>query len=58
MSNETEEFEVERIISKEYRNGSPWYQVKWLGFGEEHNTLLPIDRLNCDDLIEEFENAE
>jgi hypothetical protein len=49
----TSDYEVERIVGRSSRDTVLWYEVKWVGY--EETTWLSFDRLNCDDLIEEYE---
>jgi len=52
---EEEEFEVENILDKRKRQGGTEYLIKWLGYGDEHNTWEPEENLECQDAILEFE---
>ena len=60
QSNNGEMFCVERIIDKQYdSDGKVNYLVKWKGYDDhEDNTWEPINNLNCDYLIEEFEKDQ
>ena len=49
------EFTVEAIVGKRKRNNRVEYCVKWHGFDDTDNTWEPIDNLNCNELIAEFE---
>ena len=51
-----EEYEVETIVSKRTRKGVVEYLVKWTGWeNPDDNTWEPIDNLECQELIEEYE---
>jgi len=55
MSDE-EEYEVESILNKRYRKGKVEYFVKWKGWDDPgDNTWEPIDNLECEDLMKEYE---
>ena len=61
QSNNGEEmFCVERIIDKQYDfDGKVNYLIKWKGYDDhKDNTWEPINNLNCDYLIEEFEKDQ
>ena len=46
---------MEAIVGKTYRDNELHYLVKWVGCSEDQNTYLPIGRLQCEDLIAEYE---
>lgn len=50
-----EEYHVERIMDRRIRRGVVEYYIKWLNYGNEDSTWEPRENLNCDDLIEEYE---
>lgn len=56
MSNDPEEFDVEKILRKRTRNNRTEYLLKW--FGCYKNTWEPQSNLNCPDLLYEFELAQ
>lgn len=53
-ASETEEFVVEKIKGTRQHHGKIQYLVKWAGYGDEDNSWLDVDRLNCPVLISEF----
>ena len=55
---ERDEYEVEALLSRRLNASkkSAEYLVKWKGYDHIHNSWESIDRLNCHDLLEEFES--
>jgi len=50
-------FNVERILGKRKNHGKIEYLVKWEGFSDDQNTWEPIKHLsNVSHLISEYEN--
>ncbi|XP_059618410.1 chromobox protein homolog 1-like isoform X2 [Phlebotomus argentipes] len=49
------EYQVESIIDRRVKKGRVEYYIKWEGYSAEDNTWEPIDNLDCQELIEEFE---
>ncbi|CBY11362.1 unnamed protein product [Oikopleura dioica] len=60
LSVEAEEvYEVEKILRKRSKKGIEEYEVKWVGYGQSHNTWEIIENLdNCPELMKEFEMQE
>eukprot|EP00088_Acartia_fossae_P065689 TRINITY_DN81039_c0_g1_i1.p1 TRINITY_DN81039_c0_g1~~TRINITY_DN81039_c0_g1_i1.p1 ORF type:complete len:164 (+),score=73.81 TRINITY_DN81039_c0_g1_i1:36-527(+) len=51
-----EVYEVEKILEKRIKKGKTEYLIKWKGYDDEsENTWEPVDNLDCDDKIQEFE---
>jgi hypothetical protein len=53
-----EEYVVEAIVGKRKHKNASQYLIKWEGYGDEFNTWEDEDRLNCPDLLAEYENKE
>lgn len=54
---ESEDFTVEMILKKRFRDGNVEYFVKWNGYPDTDNTWEPEQLLSCPDLIRRF-NAQ
>jgi len=55
MSDQEEEYEVESIVEKRMKKGKTEYLVKWKNWDHSDNTWEPVDNLDCDDIIKQFE---
>ena len=57
QDSDTEEYSVDRIIGKKSINGIPHYNVQFTGY-RQGKYWYPIERLNCNDLINKFEATQ
>jgi Chromo (CHRromatin Organisation MOdifier) domain len=49
-----EEYEVEKILDQQVRNGITEYLIPWKGYTLDENTWEPTKNLNCPDKVKEF----
>ncbi|XP_011052330.1 PREDICTED: histone-lysine N-methyltransferase SUV39H1-A-like isoform X2 [Acromyrmex echinatior] len=49
-------WEVEKILQKREHRGQPHYLIKWKNWDVNHNSWEPLQNLNCEELVYEFEN--
>jgi len=49
------EYEVERVLDKRTRCGKVEYYLKWLKYNDSANSWEPEENLNCDKLVNDFE---
>lgn len=52
-----EEYCVEKILGKRVIRGKTEYFLKWKGYPDEENSWEPEENLECDDIINEYENS-
>ncbi|CAO1294525.1 unnamed protein product, partial [Diamesa serratosioi] len=52
------EWVVEKIVDKRQKNGKIEYLLKWKGWPSASNTRQQPSRMNCDELIREFEDSK
>ena len=55
---EDAEYEVEKIVDKRIQNGQVEYLLKWKGYPNEDNTWEPKDSLQCEELINDYEERK
>ncbi|CAF2727801.1 unnamed protein product [Rotaria sp. Silwood2] len=58
MTNESERFEIERIVDKRYRNDRLEYLIKWRGYPDSQNTWEPSNNIEGEqesELLAEYE---
>jgi len=56
---DAEVYEVEKLLDKRVKKGKTEYLVKWKGYEDEsENTWEPMDNLDCEDKIQEFEKKQ
>ena len=49
--------EIEKIVDKRVdSDGQVEYFVKWKGYGDEENTWLPIENIDAEEMIKDYEN--
>ncbi|CAF1268181.1 unnamed protein product [Didymodactylos carnosus] len=49
---------VEKVVDKRIKNDRIQYLLKWKGWSSAYNTWEPIEHLNCDKLIEKYEQRQ
>ncbi len=58
VDDESEEFEVEKILQKRIFKNKVEYLVKWKGYDVYDSTWEPLSNLtNCQSLLKQFEKA-
>lgn len=53
-----EEYEVQKIIADELRNGKKYYRIRWKGWAAKDDTWEPKTSLNCPEIIKAYENSK
>lgn len=56
--NNNNEFEVENILNKRVNHGRVEYLLKWKNYDNSHNCWIPSVKLNCDKLVNNFEQSQ
>jgi hypothetical protein len=55
LLDDSEQWEVEKIMAQQVRRGLPQFLIKWKGWSNEHNTwLFETDLNNCQEVLEEY----
>ena len=57
LSDEGEEYAIEKILDKRVAGGGHDYLVKWEGYHEDNCTWESSENLDCFDLITKFQKA-
>jgi len=53
---DAEVYEVEKLLEKRVKKGKTEYLVKWKGYEDEsENTWEPVENLDCEDKIQDYE---
>ena len=56
LADETEEYEVKRVLDMQMINNQPFYLIKWKGYDTSENTWEPIGNLtNCQLLLQNYQ---
>lgn len=53
-----EEYEVEKIVEDEIRNGKKHYRIRWKGWSAKDDTWEPKASLSCPEIIKAYENSK
>ncbi|XP_031635904.1 M-phase phosphoprotein 8-like [Contarinia nasturtii] len=51
-----QEYEVQKIIDDELRNGKKYYRIRWKGWGAKDDTWEPKSSLSCPEIIKAYES--
>lgn len=54
----TKEYEVDKILDSEMKNGKRQFLVSWKGYPESQATWEPENNLNCRDLLDKYLDNE
>lgn len=57
-SAKAEEYEVQKIVGDEIRNGKKFYKIRWKGWAPKYDTWEPKASLSCPDIIKSYENSK
>lgn len=52
------EYEVQKIVDDELRNGKKFYRIRWKGWGAKDDTWEPKSSLSCPDIIKAYESSK
>ena len=57
VDSDGDHYEVEEILDHKTKNDKTHYLVKWLGWAPSYNEWLPIESLNCPELLTAYEKS-
>ncbi|XP_055302155.1 chromo domain-containing protein cec-1-like isoform X3 [Sitodiplosis mosellana] len=57
-SSKQEEYEVQKIVGDEIRNGKKYYRIRWKGWTAKDDTWEPKASLSCPEIIKAYESSK